>query len=384
MPLKVCVITSSRADWGLLQPVAALMKTDADFDLKIIVTGQHLVAAAGHSADDIVGEGFTIDERVDMGMRDDSALGVTTALAKAVEGIGRAIHRLKPDIIMLLGDRYEILGAATAATIARVPIAHLCGGDVTEGAVDDAFRHAITKMSHLHFVTTSEAERRVQQLGEDPAHVFMVGSTGLDRIRTAKLLGRDAFFESIGLQPRTKNILSTFHPETLEPKTREHAREMLEAFDLLGPDTGILFSGTNSDVEGLAIGQDIALFVKTHPNAVLVQNLGSVRYLSALKHMDAIVGNSSSGLYEAPSFQIPTVNIGDRQKGRPRAASVIDTRADRQTILAALRQAFTLNCTNIANPYGDGYSAPRVMQTLKAQGDLQPLLKKQFLDARAS
>lgn len=378
--LKVCAITSSRADWGLLSPLLSLIKTDPAFHLQIIVTGQHLDPHSGHTAQAIIMEGFQIDARVDMALGDDSAIGVTRSLALGTSGVGEALSKLAPDLVLVLGDRYEILGAVLSASLARIPVAHLCGGDVTEGAMDDAFRHAITKLSHLHFVTTPDAQSRVRQLGENPEHIYMVGSTGLDPIRSYLLLDRDAFFKSVGLKPRSKNIMVTFHPETLDPDTGQHCQAMLSALDQLGPDVGLLFSGTNSDVQGAELGRVIERFVATHSNAVLHASLGSQRYFSALKHMDAVVGNSSSGLYEAPSFHIPTVNIGDRQKGRLRATSVVDVAPDKNAIHDAVMKALQTKLKDVSNPYGDGHASERIVEILRTIENPQRLLKKKFMD----
>jgi len=380
MTLKVCAVTSTRADWGLLAPVLLRLRDDPAFALDVVVTGQHLMHGAGGTAQDIINDGFTIARAIDMDLGDDSAAGVSASLARGISGLGVAFAALRPDLMLLLGDRYEILGAATAASLARIPIAHLIGGDVTEGAMDDAFRHAITKLSHLHFVTTEEAARRVRQMGENPAHVFIVGSPGLDRIRALPLLERGPFFAAVRLQPRRRNLMITFHPETLATATVSHCGEMLAALDRLGPDVGLLFSGSNADPEGLAIGHLIENFVNTHANAVLHPSLGSLRYFSALKHADAVVGNSSSGLYEAPSFKIPTVNIGDRQKGRARASSVIDVAPERGLIYDALLRALEMDCSGVLNPYGDGHTAERIVIVLKSLGDPHQFVTKRFVD----
>lgn len=380
MTLKVCAVTSTRADWGLLSPVLSLLKDDGAFHLDIIATGQHLAADAGATARDIADDGFAISRAVDMKLGDDTAAGVTGSFAAAAQGFGEALAHLTPDVLLVLGDRYEILGAVVAATLARVPVAHLIGGDITEGATDDAFRHAMTKMSHLHFVTTEDAARRVRQMGEDPANVFVVGSPGLDKIRTTPLLDREDFFRQVGLAPRGKNLMVTFHPETLSAATVAHCAEMLAALDRLGPDVGLVFSGTNADVEGATIGRMIADFVGAHANAVLHPSLGSLRYFSALKHLDAVVGNSSSGLYEAPSFATPTINIGDRQKGRLRAASVIDVAPDQGAIYGALLKAMEMDCRGVTNPYGDGHAAERIVAALKTVREPARLLKKRFFE----
>jgi UDP-hydrolysing UDP-N-acetyl-D-glucosamine 2-epimerase len=378
MPRKVCIVTSNRADWGLLLPVARLLKSDPQFALQILVTGQHLDAKAGKTADAISQAGFTIDAAVAMALTGDDAEAVTSGLARAIDGIGHALAQLRPNLVMVLGDRYEILGAAMAASLARIPIAHLCGGDVTEGAMDDAFRHAITKLSHLHFVTNADAAQRVAQLGEPAERIFNVGSTGIDNILATPIMSREAFFAAVDMSPRAKNVICTFHPETLEPNTVDHCREMLQALDKLGEDVGLLFTGANNDVEGRRINEELATFVSQHKNSRLVPSLGSQRYFSALTHMDVMVGNSSSGVYETPSFGIPTVNIGARQAGRLRASTVIDTAATAAGIADAVAKAFGMQRTQGANPYGDGQSAERVVKIIKGFDQLDNLTRKSF------
>lgn len=379
MTLTVCAVTSTRADWGLMAPVLALLRDDPAFDLQLIVTGQHLMADAGDTAAMIAAEGFTASATIDMKFAGDTPEAVTSALATGIDGLGKAFARLRPDLVLILGDRYEILGAATAATLARIPIAHIAGGDLTEGAMDDAFRHAITKMSHLHFVTTDDAAQRVRQMGEDPTRVIVTGSPGLDRIRTTPLMDRTALFAAVGLPPLDRFLMVTFHPETLSADSRAACGEMLAALHQLGPEVGLVFSGSNADVEGRAVGGLIADFVRSHPNAVLHASLGSARYFSALKHADAVVGNSSSGLYEAPSFGTSSVNIGDRQKGRVRAASVIDVVARREDIYRGILRAIEMDSTGVVNPYGDGRAAEKIVEALKAVGGLGTL-QKRFTD----
>jgi UDP-N-acetylglucosamine 2-epimerase (non-hydrolysing)/GDP/UDP-N,N'-diacetylbacillosamine 2-epimerase (hydrolysing) len=257
----------------------------------------------------------------------------------------------------------------------------LCGGDITEGAMDDAFRHAITKLSHLHFVTNADAAQRVAQMGEPRERIYNVGSTGIDNILATPVLSREAFFASIDLVPRAKNIICTFHPETLESNTVDHCREMLQALSKLGDDVGVLFTGANNDVSGLRINRELMSFVSQHSNSRFVPSLGSQRYFSALTYMSALVGNSSSGVYEAPSFGIPTVNIGARQTGRLRAWTVIDTPAAAASILESLAKAFAMPRTQGANPYGDGQSAERVVSIIKDIQDFDKLTRKSFADA---
>jgi len=364
--LRICAVTSTRADWGHLLPFLRVIKADPSFELKLVVTGQNLTRDAGESRRAIKKDGFAMDATVDMGLGDDDApAAVSAALGRCIAGIGKAFARIKPDLLFILGDRYEILGAAAAATLARIPIAHCCGGDITEGAIDDSMRHAISKLSHLHFVTNADSGRRLSQMGEDPHRVFVVGSSGIETIRSLRLMTRRSFFSSIGLDAGKKNLIVTFHPETLADDSVSDCREMLEAFDKLGPDVGLLFCGSNSDVGGRVVERMVKAFVRSHPNAVFHASLGSLRYLSGLKHCDVVVGNSSSGLYEAPTLRTPTVNIGDRQAGRLRARSVIDVPAERKAIYNAIGRAMEMDCSGIKNPYGDGKASERALRALK-------------------
>ena len=375
--LKILAVTGSRADWGLLAPPLALLRDDPAFDLKLVVTGQHLTQEGRNSLREIEDEGFLIDERIDLHLGDDSEVGVSKSLALAVSGSSQVIDKLRPNLIFVLGDRYEILGVVSAALIARVPVAHLGGGDITEGAIDDAMRHAITKMSHLHFVTNAEAAMRLRQMGENPSHVYNVGSTGIDRIRTTALMSRADFFESVGLVPHLRNVIVTFQPVTLGGDGKAQCSELLMALESFGPEIGIIFTGVNADMGGHALQEMINAFVGTHSNAIAVTSLGSRGYFSALSNVDAVIGNSSSGLYEAPSFKIPTVNIGDRQKGRVRAASVIDCAPEQGAIHAAIDKSFAMDCSRVENPYGDGHASERIMVTLKAI-DPSALVRKRF------
>jgi UDP-hydrolysing UDP-N-acetyl-D-glucosamine 2-epimerase len=386
--IKICAVTGTRADWGLLLPLLRAIKKDRRFNLKLIATGQHLMKGAGNTRRAIKDDGFKIDALVDMKISGDTPATISKSLGLAIGQFGKVLAKMKPDLLFVLGDRYEILGAVTAATLARIPIVHNFGGDITEGAVDDVLRHAMTKMSHVHFVTNAAARRRVCQMGESPKRVFDVGSSGIDLVKATPLMKRAELFKSVGLKPGKKNIVVTFHPETLEPKTESHCREMLRALGRLGVEVGLLFTGTNADMEGRSIGRLIARFVKTHPNAVLHPSLGARRYFSALKHGDAVVGNSSSGVYEAPSFHTPTVNIGDRQKGRLRAKSVIDVAPNARAIYQAIRRAFKMDCSSVKNPYGDGRAAEKTMTALTkvldgVGWDARRLLRKTFVERPA-
>lgn len=363
----------------LSMPLAAL-RDDAAFELAVIVTGQHLVPGEEQSVVDIAADGFQIFERIDIAIGDDSPEGIARSAGLAVCGIGAALSRLRPDLMLVLGDRYEILSAVTAALYARVPVAHLCGGDITEGAMDDAIRHAITKLSHIHFVTHATARDRVIQLGEDPANVHTVGSPGLDRIARTPVMMRARWLDSLGLADLPLTLLVTYHPVTLDADPLAECREMLAALDALGPNVGVLFTGANADPGARGIDGLIGEFVATHANARAVRTLGSQRYFSALAHVQAIIGNSSSGLYEAPSFATPTVNIGDRQRGRLRASSVVDCAGERTAIRAAIEKALALDCAGVENPYGDGRASERILAALKRIGDPQALVRKRFVN----
>jgi UDP-hydrolysing UDP-N-acetyl-D-glucosamine 2-epimerase len=302
---------------------------------------------------------------------------VTHACGRVLDGMADALASLRPDLLLVLGDRYEILCCVLAATLARIPIAHIAGGDVTEGAFDEGFRHAITKMSHLHFVTNADAAARVRQMGE--RHVHLTGSPGLDMIRQAHILPRAELFSELGLAPARTNILVTFHPVTLARDSLAQFEEVLAALEGMD-DAAIVITGSNADPEGRQIDARAKAFVRSHANCVFHPSLGIARYLSALTHMDAVVGNSSSGLYEAPSFGVPTVNVGERQQGRLKAESVFDTAPQRADILQTLRTALARGRQATVNPYGDGHASERIIAALK-DADPTTLLHKSFAKA---
>ena len=381
---KICVITGSRAEYGLLYWLLKGIQEDSGLELQIIVTGMHLSPEFGLTYKVIEQDGFTLDAKVEMLLASDTPVGIAKSIGLGVIGFADALDRLRPDMLVLLGDRFEILAAAQAALVARIPIAHIAGGDTTEGAFDEAIRHSITKMAHLHFVTNEVAAQRVRQLGESPEHVYNVGSPGLDQIKRLKLLSRDELQQELAFEFRQRNLLVTFHPVTLESQPA-HAQfqELLSALSSLGSDVGIIFTKPNADTGGKALIQMMDEFAVMHPNAKAYTSLGQLRYLSALSHVDAVVGNSSSGLYEAPSFKKPTVNIGDRQKGRIQADSVINCGPAADEIAWAITSSFEMDCSNVANPYGDGNSTFRILSILKSVPDLQRLLKKHFFEVRA-
>ena len=382
---KVCVVSGSRADYGLLYWVMRGIRDHPALELQVAVTGMHLARRHGETWRAIENDGFRIDARVDTQLEDDSAVSVTKSVGRGVIGFADAFARLDPDFVLILGDRFEILAAAQAALLGNRAIAHIAGGDVTEGAVDESMRHAMTKMAHLHFVTNAAAAARVRQLGEDPAHVFNTGSPGIDYLKRTTMLSRPELESELGIRFRERNLLVTFHPATLEIESpAAQLSALLAALDAVSTQapTTIVFTLPNADAGNHEIAALIAQYVAVHPNAHAFASLGQQRYLSLMSHADAVIGNSSSGLYEAPSLKVPTVDIGDRQKGRLAAASVVHCPPVTAGIVAAIQRAFALDCSATVNPYGDGDSAPRIVAELVAVTDPRALLRKRFFDVR--
>ena len=376
-------MSGSRADYGLLYWVMREVRDHPALQLQVALTGMHLSARFGETWRVVADDGFAIDARVDTLLDSDSAEAVTRSVARGVEGFAGAFARLDPDFVLILGDRFEIFAAAQAALLGSRIIAHIAGGDVTEGALDEALRHAMTKMAHLHFVTNAAAERRVRQLGEDPAHVFNTGSPGLDYLKRTTLLTRAQLQAQLGIRFRSRNLLVTFHPATLdaEPPAAQFAA-LLEALDEVASaaETTVLFTRPNADSGNESIGRLIDEYAGSRPHAQVFTSLGPQNYLSLMAQCDAVVGNSSSGLYEAPSLKKPAVNIGDRQRGRPAADSVISCPPQAAAIAGAIRRAYDLDCSATVNPYGDGESAQRIAAQLAAVRDPRALLKKRFFD----
>ncbi len=379
---KICVATGSRADYGLLHWVMRAIRDSGRLELQVAVSGMHLSPEFGLTARGIEADGFTIDARVDLQLSSDSGRGIGRSIGAGVTGFADALEALAPDLLLVLGDRFETLAAVTAALPARIPVAHVAGGDVTEGSFDDAIRHAITKLSHLHFVSNDDAARRLRQLGEEGWRVHNVGSPGIDYIHQLQPLDRPTLERELGLQLKRRNLLVTFHPPTVEPGlAAPQFAELLAALDALGPEVGIVFTYPNADNEGRSIVALLDKFVASHPNARAFISLGQRLYLSLMREVDALVGNSSSALYEAPTLKKAAVNIGNRQKGRLQAASVVNSAPSRKDIAAAIGRALALDCSRVVNPYGEGRSAERIVSRLLEAGDRSRLLRKKFIDA---
>jgi GDP/UDP-N,N'-diacetylbacillosamine 2-epimerase (hydrolysing) len=385
MNRKICVVTGTRAEYGLLYWLMKEIEADNELELQIVVTGMHLSPEFGLTYKEIEKE-FKIDKKIEMLLSSDTSIGISKSMGLAQISFAESYEELKPDIVIVLGDRYEIFSAVSVAMIARIPIAHLHGGETTEGAFDESIRHSITKISHLHFTATEEYKNRVIQLGEHPNRVFNVGGMGIENIKRLKLFSKKEFEESIDFKLNKKNILVTFHPVTLENSTaKEQFQELLDAIDEL-EDTNIIFTKANSDTDGRIINQMIDEYVaKNSDKSVGFTSLGQLRYLSALQFVDAMVGNSSSGLAEAPSFQIGTINIGDRQKGRIKAKSVIDCVPSQEEIKKAFNKLYTkefqLVLKTCENPYGDGCASLKIIEELK-KVNLYEILKKSFYNVK--
>jgi len=381
MTRKVCVVTGTRAEYGLLYWVMRGIEGDPEMTLQIVATGMHLSPEFGLTYREIEKDGFRIDRKVPILLSSDTPAGVAKSIGLGVIGLADAFAELQPDLLLVLGDRFEIFSAASAAMVARIPIAHLHGGEITEGVIDDAIRHSITKMAHLHFVAAEEYRQRVIQLGEDPERVFLVGGLGIDNIKRLNLLSRVELEESIGLKLGKKNLLVTFHPVTLENATA--ADQMAELLAALAEmkDTHLIFSLPNADTDSRILIQMIHTFVQSQANACAHASLGQLRYLSCMRHVDGVVGNSSSGLTEAPSFKKGTINIGDRQRGRVKADSVIDCEPNRMSISKAIQRLFQADfqstLARVVNPYGEGGASEKVVQTIRSYR-LNGILKKRF------
>lgn len=380
---KIAVVTGTRAEFGLLCPLLDEIQKEKEMQLQLIVSAMHLSPEFGYTVEEIENKGYYIDKKVECLLSSDTAVGITKSVGLAMIGFADALNELAPDLLIILGDRTEMLAPATAAMVANIPIAHIHGGETTEGAYDESIRHAITKMSYLHFASTETYRKRIIQLGEQPDRVFNVGAIGLDSIKNLVLLNKEKFEKSVDFKLGKNNILITFHPVTLESQSaQEQFKAILDVLYSL-KDTHFIFTHANSDKNGRVINQMIEQFVNENQDrAVAFKSLGQLRYLSALKYMDVILGNSSSGIMEVPFFKIPTINIGDRQKGRILSESVIQAEPTVESITLAHEKAFDISFrTKIKSQnqlYGSGNAVEKIMNVLRHHKVNN--LKKSFYD----
>lgn len=380
---KICFFTGTRAEYGIMCPLMKMVDADNDLQLQIIATNMHLSPEFGLTYTEIENDGFKIDKKVEMLLSSNTPNGTVKSMGLATIGFADALEDLQPDLVVILGDRYEMLAAAQACLIYKIPVAHLYGGEITEGAYDDAIRHAITKLSHLHFTSTEEYRNHIIQMGEAPERVFYVGALGVNNIRNEQIMSLAELEQSTGFKLGEKFLLITFHPVTMENATAEHQCELLlQALEKVNNEYQLLFTLPNSDTDGRAIITKIESYVSAHASSAFsIASLGRRRYYSALKYATAVIGNSSSGLVEAPSFNIPTLNIGNRQQGRARGASVVDVPATAEGIASGLAKVLSADFQQIAakaaNPYEKPGTVDAIFSVIKNYS-LQNLVLKKF------
>jgi len=382
--MRVAVITSTRAEYGLLKPLLHQIESDTDLELQLIVTGIHLLKEFGETYKEVERD-FNITSKIEMNLAHNSAEANSIAMAQLQIDMTTTLRALSSDILVVLGDRYEILSVVISAMMLGIPVAHIHGGEVTQGAMDDSIRHAITKLSHLHFTAAKEYRQRVIQLGEEPKRVFNVGSLGVENIKKMKLLSKDELENSLGFRLKEKNLLITFHPETLSKlSAQEQIKELLDALKDLS-DTGLIFTKSNADAGARTINEMIEDFVNEHDNAVVYDSLGQLRYFSTILYVDAVVGNSSSGILEVPSFKKATINIGNRQKGRLMAQSVLNTELSAEAIRESIQKLYELDFMNhlkqVENPYESDSTSLQIKELIK-QSRPELLLEKKFYDLK--
>ena len=383
---KICVITGTRADYGLLYWLLQEIKKDKGLELQLIATGMHLSPEFGSTYKEIEKDGFEIDDKVEILLSSDSEVATTKAVGLGCIGFSDSFNNLNSDMVVVLGDRFEILSASIAAMMARIPLIHLHGGETSQGAIDEGIRHSITKMATYHFPAAEEYKNRIVQMGENPKRVFNYGMAGLDHIYKLDLLTKEELEKKINFKFDNKTAIVTYHPVTLEKNNEGQIDNLLEAIKQF--DLKVIFTKSNADSGGRIINKKIKKFVNKNSNKhIFIDNLGQVKYLSTLKYVDLMIGNSSSGLLEAPSFKLPVVNIGDRQKGRIKADNVIDCNYDKTNIKKAIKKALSIKfinkIENIKNPYDkfeDGNTSYIIKEKLKNLNLNSEVLKKEFYD----
>jgi len=381
---KLCIITGSRSEWGLFYPLASEIKKSKVFDLQIIATGAHLSKDFGLTYKEIIKDGFKIDYRAKMLQSNDTTEAIMGSVCLGMDRISRGLKILKPDLVFLLGDRFETFSAAVASFFLKVPIAHIHGGEVTEGSLDDGIRHAITKFSQLHFTSANEYRKRVVQMGETPERVFSVGALGVDNIKRTRLLSRKELQKSIGFELGEKNVMLTFNPPTAE-RLNNILSELQNLLKVVGelPNTKVIITQSNPDLYSGKITQLLNGYVrKNQRKTIFLTSMGRRRYLSALRLMDVVAGNSSSGVIEVPSFGIPTINIGSRQDGRVKAGTIIDSKGDYSSIKQAFKRAFSdgfrKRCKTVVSPYGNGDTAKKIVSVVRKKVGSLNNAKKYF------
>jgi GDP/UDP-N,N'-diacetylbacillosamine 2-epimerase (hydrolysing) len=380
---KICVVTGSRAEYGLLKNIIKLIKLEPTMQLQIIATGSHIAEKFGSTYKEILEDGIDIDFKIEI--LDDIINEQTTSIAmgKVQAEVSKILQDTKPDLLLVVGDRYEILSAVIAALLCKIPVAHIHGGEVTTGAFDDSIRHAITKMSHLHFVATEKSKKRVLQLGEKPETIFNFGGLGVDAIESNEYVSKEEVQKLTGIKFREKNLLITYHPETMSSKSpREQISIVLDALAKKN-EINFIFTGVNADPGTDEITNEIKKFVELRSNAIYCSSLGQRNYLSTILYCDGVVGNSSSGILEVPSFKKATINIGNRQLGREMADSVINCELDCDLILKSIDKIYSEDfkaiLSKVSNPYGRGGASLKIFEEIK-KADLSSLVVKSFHD----
>lgn len=383
---KICIVTGTRAEYGLLKPLIKRINKDKDLTLQLVVTGMHLSPEFGLTYNEIIEDKFEVTEKVEILLSSDTTIGISKSMGLAMISFSEVFERIKPDMLIILGDRYEIFAVSSVAMIARIPIAHLHGGETTEGAIDEAFRHSITKMSYLHFTSNEIYRNRVIQLGEEPSRVFNVGSIGEEAIKTLDFIKKDQLEKFLGIKFDAKIVLLTFHPTTLENNSsKEQFKNILQSLDEFN-DLKVVFTKANSDTNGRIINNMIDEYVLENPKkCVAFTSLGQLRYLSTMKYCDVVLGNSSSGITEAPILNKPTINIGDRQKGRIQEESIVNCRPIKIEIVNALRKAldknFVESLEDNKNLHRNVYASQKIISIIKEVLISNKInIKKKFYD----
>jgi UDP-N-acetylglucosamine 2-epimerase (non-hydrolysing)/GDP/UDP-N,N'-diacetylbacillosamine 2-epimerase (hydrolysing) len=382
---KICVYTTTRAEYGLLKWIIKEIHDAPDLDLCLFVTGMHLSREFGYTYNDILADGFEADEAIDMLLSSDKESAAVKSIALGMVSVSEAFERHKPDFLLVLGDRFELMAAVQPALFQRIPIVHLFGGDTSEGAYDESTRHAITKMASIHCAASEDSVARILQMGENPSHVHHTGNPGLDILDHIELMNRQELEESLGMALLPKSLLVCYHPVTLDDMPQEQAIDEVIAALAQCPDdeTSIIITMPNADPGGRVIARKLQEFADGRKNSKTFTSLGHLRYLSAVQHVSCVVGNSSSGLHEAPTMKTPTVNIGDRQKGRTSASSVLNVRVERSAIFDAIERSFSMDCCDVVNPYYKANASRAIVDIIRGVEDPKALVKKKFFSIQA-